>query len=144
LSIFEPARSPWTGRMLSLLRIVAALLFIEHGTQKMFGFPAGNGPHNPYVLMSMTGIAGVLESVGGLAVLFGLFTRPVAFLLAGEMAVAYFKVHLPRSFYPILNSCDTPILLCFFFLYLAFAGPGPWSMDAMLASTRRARDLERP
>jgi putative oxidoreductase len=144
LSIFEPARSPWTGRMLSLLRIVAALLFIEHGTQKMFGFPAGNGPHNPYVLMSMTGIAGVLESVGGLAVLFGLFTRPVAFLLAGEMAVAYFKVHLPRSFYPILNSGDTPILLCFFFLYLAFAGPGPWSMDAMLASTRRAPDLERP
>jgi putative oxidoreductase len=122
--------------MLSVLRIVAALLFIEHGTQKMFGFPAGNGPHNPYVLMSMMGLAGVLESIGGLAILFGAFTRPVAFLLAGEMAVAYFTAHFPRSFFPTLNGGDTPVLFCFIFLYFVFAGGGAWSVDALMAKSR--------
>jgi putative oxidoreductase len=122
--------------MLSVLRIVAALLFIEHGTQKMFGFPAGSGPHSPYVLMSMMGLAGVLESIGGLAILFGAFTRPVAFLLAGEMAVAYFTAHFPRSFFPTVNGGDTPVLFCFIFLYFVFAGGGAWSVDAMVARSR--------
>ncbi|MDB4876924.1 MAG: DoxX family protein [Gemmatimonadetes bacterium] len=129
--------------MLSVLRIVAALLFIEHGTQKMFGFPAGAGPRNPYVLLSLSGLAGILESIGGLAILFGLFTRPIAFLLAGEMAVAYFKAHFPRSFYPTLNGGDAAILFCFFFLYLVFAGAGEWSVDALIDRSSRALERER-
>jgi putative oxidoreductase len=113
---------------LALLRIVTALLFIEHGTMKLFGFPAAmDGGTVP--LFSLMGFAAILEVVGGALLLVGLFTRPVAFLLAGEMAVAYWMAHAPQSFFPILNGGDGAILFCFVFLYLVFAGPGALSLD---------------
>ena len=122
----------WAPRVLSLLRIVAALLFIEHGAQKIFDFPPAATPH-PYVLMSLVpGLAGLIEFIGGILILLGLFARCAAFVASGEMATAYFMAHLPRSVFPLLNGGDTAILFCFVFLYIAFAGPGPWSLDAVL------------
>ena len=121
---------------LAILRIVTALLFIEHGTMKLFGFPASD--MRP-ALFSLFGLAAVLETVGGALVLVGLWTRPVAFLLSGEMAVAYWMAHAPQSFFPVLNGGDAAILFCFVFLYLVFAGPGAWSFDGRRAgSTGRA------
>lgn len=122
---------PWAPRALSILRIVAALIFMEHGTQKILGFPAST-IHPP--ILSMPGTAGLLELIGGALLLIGLFSRPVAFLLAGEMAVGYFLVHAPKSFFPALNGGDAAILFCFVFLYFFFAGPGPWSVDARIRS----------
>jgi putative oxidoreductase len=138
VSIFEESRSSWTSRMLSVLRIVTGALFVEHGTQKLFGLPPGQAPHNPVDLLSQTGIAGILETFGGLMIVFGLLTRPVAFLLAGEMAVAYFKVHFPRSFFPIKNGGDNVVMFCFAYLYLMLAGGGAWSIDRLLAKSKRA------
>jgi putative oxidoreductase len=117
----------WAPRALALLRIVAALLFIEHGTQKLLGFPPADTPGPP--LFSLFGLAGVLEVVGGILLLLGLFTRPVAFVLSGMMAVAYWMAHAPQSFYPAVNGGDAAILFCFVFLYLVAAGPGAWSVD---------------
>jgi len=119
----------WTPRMVSVLRIASALLFLEHGTQKLLGFPpsAGPGPE----LVSLLGVQGGLELVGGALLVVGLFTRPVAFILAGDMAVAYFMVHAPKSFFPALNGGDAAILYCFVFLCLAVAGGGPWSIDSI-------------
>jgi putative oxidoreductase len=125
----------WAPRLLSVLRIVAALSFITHGTQKLFGFPVAE-PRPPAELFSLLGLAGVLETAGGVLLLLGLFTRPVAFLLAGEMAVAYFKAHLPRSFWPILNGGEPTVLFCFLFLYLAAAGGGEWALDRLRARRR--------
>jgi putative oxidoreductase len=119
----------WAPRVLSVLRIVAALLFMEHGTLKLLGFPPSPNP-SP-ALLSLSGIAGVLELFGGALLAAGLFTRPVAFILSGEMAFAYWIAHAPRSFFPILNGGDAAILYCFVFLYFAFAGGGAWSIDAM-------------
>ena len=113
--------------MLGLLRIVTALLFMEHGAQKLLGFPPSD--HGSPELVSLLGVAGILELVGGFFVLIGLFTRPIAFLLSGEMAVAYWMVHAPKSIYPALNGGDAAILYCFIFLYLAVAGPGAFSVD---------------
>lgn len=124
--------SMWAPRALSVLRIVTALLFIEHGTQKLFGFPDGGSSQTMEALMSQMGIAGILEVVGGSLILVGLFSRPVAFILSGMMAVAYWLVHAPHSFFPINNGGDAAVLFCFVFLYMVFAGPGPWSLDAML------------
>jgi len=121
----------WSPQVLSLLRIAAALLFMQHGTQKLLGFP-GTGPEN-LQLLSLIGVAGILELFGGALLLVGLFTRPVAFILSGEMAVAYFMVHAPQGFYPVLNQGEGAVLFCFIFLYLVFAGPGAWSADAMRA-----------
>jgi len=118
----------WAPRVLAILRIVTALLFIEHGTQKLLAFPAPFPGGQP-ALLSLSGIAGLLETFGGLLVLVGLFTRPAAFLLSGEMAIGYWIAHAPRSFFPTLNGGDAAILFCFVFLYLAFAGPGAWSVD---------------
>ena len=118
----------YTPYALAALRIVTALIFMEHGTQKLFGFPAPPQGGQP-LLLSLYGIGGILEVVGGLLILIGLFTRPVAFLLAGEMAVAYWMFHAPRSFYPLLNGGDAAILYCFIFLLLLFTGPGAWSVD---------------
>ena len=118
----------WTPQLLSVFRIIVALLFVEHGTAKFFQFP-----HVPMydgvVLMSLPGIAGVLELIGGLLLAVGLFSSVTAFILSGEMAVAYFLVHAPKGFFPILNAGELAIIYCFAFLYLAAAGPGPWSID---------------
>ena len=125
----------WAPRMLSVLRIMAALLFIAHGTQKLFGFPASE--FSP-AFLSLPWIAGLLEVFGGLALLVGIFTRPVAFVLSGLMAAAYFMAHAPQSFFPVLNGGDAAILFCFVFLYIFFAGPGPWSLDARRAQSSLA------
>lgn len=120
----------WPLRLLSILRVVTAFLFMEHGAQKLFGVP---GPDKaPVELFSLIGMAGVLEFFGGLLVLLGLFTRPVAFLLSGQMAVAYFMAHAPKGFWPILNKGELAVLYCFVFLYLAAAGGGSWSVDRLL------------
>jgi putative oxidoreductase len=124
----SPFFSLWAPRLLSVLRIVAAAMFMVHGTQKLFGVPAGGRGTPP--LLSLSGMAGILEFFGGLLLLFGLFTRPVAFLLSGQMAVAYFMAHAPDGFLPILNRGELAALYCFVFLYLWAAGGGPWSVDA--------------
>lgn len=117
----------WAGEALSLLRIVAALLFLQHGTGKLFDFPP-IGMHPP--AMSLYWIAGVIEIIGSLLLIAGLASRPVAFLLSGEMAIAYWMVHAPQSTFPTLNHGESAILFCFIFLLIAAAGPGPWSLDA--------------
>ncbi len=114
--------------LLSVLRIVAALLFMQHGAQKLFGFGGGEGVE----LMSLMGLAGVLEFFGGLLLALGLLTRPVAFILSGQMAFAYFMAHAPASAYPVLNHGDLAVLFCFTFLYLSSAGGGAWSLDRLL------------
>jgi putative oxidoreductase len=124
----------WTPQFLSLLRIVGALTYLEHGAQKLLGFPPGTMPRP--VPMTLLWFAGILELCGGLLLLVGLASRPIAFLLAGEMAIAYWTVHARTSFFPALNGGDAAILYCFVFLYLSAAGPGPWSIDAVL---RRGR-----
>lgn len=136
MSIFEASRSPWTGRMLSILRIVAGSVFITFGTMKLFGFPPLPAGMPPIELMSQVGLAGTLEVVGGLLIILGLFTRPVSFVLAGEMAVAYFQGHYAQSFWPSTNMGTPAILYCFVFLYFVFAGAGSWSVDAMIARSR--------
>ena len=125
----------WTPYLLSILRIVAALLFFEHGTQKLIGYPTGQ-PYTGFPNFSMLGIAGVLEVVGGALLIVGLFTRATAFILAGEMAVAYFRAHLPRSFFPIKNGGEITVMLCFFFLFLVAAGGGPWSLDRLRGNNK--------
>lgn len=114
--------------LLSVLRIVAALLFMQHGAQKLFGFGGGEG----VVLMSLMGLAGVLEFFGGLLLALGLITRPVAFILSGQMAFAYFMAHAPAGAYPLFNHGDLAVLFCFTFLYLSAAGGGAWSLDRLL------------
>lgn len=128
------ALAAWTPRALSILRIVTGLLIIEHGTAKYLSFPAVPSLANVPAL-SMPGIGGMLELVGGALLILGLFTQPVAFLLSGEMAVAYFMVHAPRSFYPLLNGGSLAIVYCFACLYLSTAGGGPWSVDATMKRT---------
>lgn len=139
MSIYEPSPSPWTGRVLSVFRIVAALIFVSSGTMKMFGVPAGPPDMPAFDPLTQMGIGGILEVFGGLAVAVGLFTRPVSFVLSGMMAVAYFQFHAPQAFFPTSNGGIPAILYCFLFLYLTFAGAGPWSVDAMIARSRRGR-----
>ncbi|HEX6434721.1 MAG TPA: DoxX family protein [Gemmatimonadales bacterium] len=127
-----PIPERYAGYLRGLLRIVAAFLFMAHGTQKLFAWPVDE-PRDPAQLLSLMGLAGVLETFGGALLLLGWFTRPVAFLLAGEMAVAYFLSHAPKGFWPILNQGELPALYCFLFLYLAAVGGGPWSVDAALS-----------
>jgi putative oxidoreductase len=122
----------WTPQLLSVFRIMFALLFVEHATAKLFHFPQVAMFDNLQV-MSFFGIGGIIELVGGLLLAFGLFSSVTAFILSGEMAVAYFMVHAPQGFFPLLNMGEGAILYCFAFLYLAAAGPGPWSVDAMRA-----------
>ena len=123
-----PSRAPY---LLSILRIVAAFLFMQFGTAKLVAFPAAIMPGGGTApIGSLAGIAGLLETVGGALLLVGLFTRPVAFIVAGEMAVAYFIGHAPQGFWPVLNQGHPAILFCFVWLYLSAAGAGPWSLDA--------------
>jgi len=124
--------SGWAPQLQSVLRIVAAFMFIMAGTMKLFAFPVGMPPDGGTAqLMSQIGIGGILEAFGGALLLIGLFTRPVAFILAGEMAVAYFQFHQPQGFWPIVNGGTDAVLYCFVWLYFSAAGAGPWSLDAM-------------
>lgn len=134
MSDFSMIRLEWSPRLLSVLRMVTAILFMQHGLQKLFGFP-GNQAASPEIL-SLIGISGILEFFGGFLLLIGLFTRPVAFLLSGEMAVAYFMVHASQSYWPMLNHGELAVLFCFVFLYIAAAGGGAWSVDRVLATHR--------
>ncbi|MEX2631238.1 MAG: DoxX family protein [Tistlia sp.] len=120
---------PWTAQLLSVLRIMSGLLLLQHGTTKYLGFP--EGPMNDVAPFTMSGVAGMLELVGGLLLIVGLFTRPVAFILSGMTAVAYFYAHAGRSFFPILNGGELAALYCFVFLYLAAAGGGAWGLDRL-------------
>jgi putative oxidoreductase len=126
-----PIPASWAPRLLSLLRIVVALGFIEHGTSKFFAFPPFPMPLTPLLY-----VAGALELVGGALILLGLFTRPVAFILSGQMAVAYFMFHAPKDFFPASNGGEAAMLYAFVFLYLAAAGAGPWSLDALRTQPR--------
>lgn len=126
-----PNLDVWAPRVLSLLRIVAALLFMEHGLMKIFHFPAAQ-PGAPDPLPALLLVAAWLEIGGGALLALGLFTRPVAFILSGQMAVAYFMAHAPAGFYPALNGGEAAVLYCFTFLYLAVAGGGEWSIDALV------------
>jgi putative oxidoreductase len=122
----------WAAYARSLFRIVAGGLFFQHGLQKLFGMFGGLGGHGATAPMwSAFWVAGAIETAGGALIILGLFTRPVAFLLCGEMAVAYFRAHYPRGFWPVLNGGELAVLYCFFFLYLFAAGPGPVSLDRM-------------
>ena len=117
--------------LLSVLRIVSAFIFMLAGTSKLFAFPVGMPPNGSTAkLLSQIGIGGILEVFGGGLILFGLFTRPVAFILAGEMAVAYFQFHFPQGFWPTMNGGVAAVLYCFVWLYFSAAGAGPWSLDA--------------
>jgi len=129
--------SRWQPHLLAILRIIVALLFIEHALIKLFGFPPAGQPGLQQV-GTLLWIGGVIELVTGVLVLLGLLTRTAAFVAAGEMAVAYFMVHAPRGFYPAVNMGEGAVLYCFIFLYIFFAGPGPWSLDAMVFRDRSA------
>lgn len=119
----------WTPRLLGVLRIVTGLLFLQHGTAKLFGVPHVE-MFDGVQLFSLMGVAGVLELAGGALIVLGLFTRPVAFILSGMMAVAYFMAHAPQGFSPLLNQGELAIMYCFVFLYLFVAGAGAFSADA--------------
>lgn len=119
---------PYTPQIRSILRVMSGLLILQHGTTKYLNFPAG--PMNNASPLTMGGFAGVLELVGGVLLVIGLFTRWTAFILSGMTAVAYFYAHAPRGFFPLLNGGELAVLYCFVFLYLAAAGGGPWSVDA--------------
>jgi putative oxidoreductase len=129
--------SSWAPYFLSILRIIAAFLFVQYGTAKLLAFPAAVMPGGGTApLTSLPGIAGALELVGGALLLLGLFTRPVAFVLSGEMAVAYFMGHAPGGFWPVLNGGSPAVMFCFVWLYISAAGSGPWSVDALLHGKR--------
>ncbi|WP_428032339.1 DoxX family protein [Ancylobacter sp.] len=125
----------YTPYVLSLLRIASALLLLQHGTTKVLGFPATQ--MSGVSLTSPPGIAGIIELVGGALLLIGLFSRPTAFILSGMTAVAYFMVHAPQNFFPLVNGGELAALYCFVFFFLTFAGPGPLSVDAMRGSEPR-------
>lgn len=138
MSIHEPSDSPWTSRMLSIFRIVAGLMFLSAGTMKIFGYPASPVPDSPPIEpWTQIWIGGWMEVIGGLLIVLGLYTRPAAFVLAGEMAVAYFQFHAPQAFWPTSNMGVPAVMYCFFFLYVVFAGAGEWSLDALIARSRR-------
>jgi putative oxidoreductase len=132
----ETARSKWASIILSLARIFVALLYMQHGLSKYFAFP-GNPPAN-FHAVSLYGLAGVIEIVGSLLLLLGLFTRPAAFIMSGEMAVAYFMNRPPRGFFPLLNGGELEALYCFVFLILFLVGGGAWSLDALRPRARTA------
>jgi len=125
--------TPYAPYVLSVVRIVVGLLFFEHGLSKLYGFPQGSALQ---VFLTLGWFSGAIEFAGGALLTIGLWSRFAAFIMSGEMAFAYFISHAPHSFFPILNRGDAAILYCFIFLYLAFAGPGPWSIDALIQRRR--------
>jgi putative oxidoreductase len=132
-------KKDWSPELLSVLRIIVAFLFIQHGTAKWFAFPAAVMPGGGVVPAgSLFWFASLIETVGGTLLLLGLFTRPVAFILAGEMAVAYFMIHARGGFWPLVNQGEPAVFFCFTFLYFSAAGAGRWSLDAVLARRRSA------
>lgn len=139
----DTQRPGWPGAIHSLLRVITGALFIQHGVQKLFGLlvSAHQTWNGPPPVFSQFWFAGVLEVFGGILIVLGLFTRPVAFLLSGEMAVAYFQAHFPRNFWPVLNGGENVVLFCFVFLYLFATGAGPYSLDTYLRSRSRSRGL---
>jgi putative oxidoreductase len=141
VGMFDNAMERYSSYVLSILRIVAALLFFEHGTSRLFGFPS---PLPTPQVFSLYWFAGSIELVGGALLLVGLFSRPVALIMSGEMAFAYFLSHAPHGFFPILNRGDGAILYCFIFFYIAFAGPGPVSLDALRRRKAAPQARERP
>lgn len=128
----------WTPRILGILRIIVGFLYLQHGTAKLFGMPHV-AMFDGLQLFSLMGLAGVLELAGGTLILIGLFTRPVAFILSGEMAVAYFMAHAPNGFLPILNQGELAVIYCFVFLYLSVAGGGAYSIDEMRNANSSAK-----
>jgi putative oxidoreductase len=133
-------RSEWEPRVLSIVRIVTGLLYLQHGLNKMFSFPP-TPTHVPYgdnMFSLVPGVAGLIEVFGSLLLMFGLFTRPVALIMSGEMAIAYFYAHQPRNFFPLLNAGEPAILYCFIFLYLFVAGGGCWSLDRLMSRDGRS------
>jgi putative oxidoreductase len=142
-----PGTAPrWTPYLLSALRIAVGLLFFQHGAEKIWGFAGGRIDHN---FATMHGFAGPLEVIGGTLITLGLFTRTTAFILCGEMAVAYFSRWAPRGFWPITNGGEEAVIFCFVYLWLVTAGPGPWGLDALLhrrseSSQKRARGAGAP
>lgn len=130
---------------LALLRIVAGLIFMAHGTQKFLGFPAGDAAWSGLAFNNPGAFAGIIELVAGALIALGLFTRPAAFLASGTMAAAYWIAHAPQNPFPINNGGDAAILYCFVFLYLVFAGPGAWSLDGIRSKARaQTHDLKKP
>jgi putative oxidoreductase len=139
--VFEWAtlRLTWEPRMLSILRIITGLLYLQHGLNKIFDFPA-TANHAPYHLFSLVpGVAGLLEAIGSILIVLGLFTRPVALILSGEMAFAYFIADALRGFFPLLNGGEGVVLYCFIYLYFFVAGAGVWSLDQLWAARASAR-----
>ena len=124
-------RDAWAPRILSIVRIMVGLLFMEHGTAKLLGFPASTSAAP--ALFELLWFSGLIELVGGALVAVGLFTRIAAFIMSGEMAIGYFMVHAPRNFFPMLNQGDAAVLYCFIFLYFAVAGGGDWSLDRLIS-----------
>jgi putative oxidoreductase len=130
--------STWSPQLLSILRLMSGLLFLEHGTSKLLGLPPSamhpQGPPPPAFMALLAHASGPIELIGGILLAIGLFTRPTAFILSGEMAVAYFTAHAPKGFFPMMgggNGGEIAVLYCFVFLYLAAAGGGPWSLDRL-------------
>lgn len=121
--------APFTSQLLSALRVMSGLLFLQHGTTKYLNFPVS--PMNNASPLTLGGLAGIFELIGGVLLVLGLFTRPVAFVLSGLMAAAYFIAHAPQGFFPLLNGGELAALYCFVFLYLAAAGGGAWSLDRL-------------
>ena len=128
----EPLPRSWTWTLLSVLRLVAGFLFVAHGSQKLFGVPAPMPGGGAVDLQSLMGAAGIIEFTGGVLLLVGFLTRPVAFLLSGEMAVAYFLMHWPKGFWPLVNGGELAVFYCFTFLFFAAAGAGPLSVDGLV------------
>jgi putative oxidoreductase len=129
--------APWSQQILSIFRIIVGLLFLEHGTSKYFSLPISQLTGvNP---MTLSGINGFIEIIGGVLIVLGLFTRPVAFILSGDMAFAYFIGHSPRGFFPLLNGGELAIVYCFTFLYFAAAGGGVWSIDYLREGSKASQ-----
>jgi putative oxidoreductase len=137
----EPS-TVWAPRVLSILRIVVGLVLLQYGLAKLFGWPAVK-MFQDLPWLSLFGIAGMFELIGGTLLILGLFTRPAAFILSGEMAAAYFIEHFPRSFFPIQSEGDLAVTLCFTFLYLSFAGGGPLSLALLLSKANLRPDMSR-